>query len=75
MREGKRGSEAARNWFCCEGPMCALAGVSEPQSGAITPDVSEYHWLLGKRAVRKSNPAAHTRLTEAELRTSSALSA
>lgn len=40
---GKRGGEersaAALNWFCYEGPMCSLAGVAEPQSGAITPAV------------------------------------
>lgn len=37
-RGGER-SAAALNWFCCEGPMRALAGVAEPQSGAITPGV------------------------------------
>ena len=38
-RRGKENSAAALNWFCYEGPMCALAGVAEPQSGAITPGV------------------------------------
>lgn len=37
--EERRGSAAELNWFCYEGPMCSLAGVAEPQSGAITPGV------------------------------------
>lgn len=32
-------SAATLNRFCYEDPMCTLAGVAEPQSGATTPGV------------------------------------
>lgn len=57
-RRGEERSAAALSWFCFEGPVRVLAGVAELQSGAITPAVWEYHWLSGKGAVRKTNPAA-----------------